>query len=275
MLIDWYTVVAQVINFAVLVWLLKRFLYQPILRAIDAREQRIADSLAQAEEIQAEAEAQRRIFEERNATFERQRQERLGQMAEEVRDERHRLMEEARRSAEQLRERQVEALRREQERLSLELVRGVREQVLAITRRALSDLAHRDLEAAMTAVFLDRLQALEPAERDRLAGTLSKATEPIRLRTAFPLSREQQQRLEASLSETLGLEPPMQFEVVPEIVGGIELVGDGEKLGWSIEEYLHALQHHLAERLDGEVGAIEPPAADEPDAEPINGGSLS
>jgi F-type H+-transporting ATPase subunit b len=37
MLIDWFTVGAQVLNFLILVWLLKRFLYGPILDAIDAR----------------------------------------------------------------------------------------------------------------------------------------------------------------------------------------------------------------------------------------------
>ena len=48
MLIDWFTVGAQAVNFLVLVWLLRRFLYRPILKAIDAREKRIADQLADA-----------------------------------------------------------------------------------------------------------------------------------------------------------------------------------------------------------------------------------
>ena len=49
MLIDWFTVGAQAVNFLILVWLLRRFLYQPILRAIDTREQRIAAELAGAD----------------------------------------------------------------------------------------------------------------------------------------------------------------------------------------------------------------------------------
>lgn len=55
MLIDWFTVAAQAVNFLVLVWLLKRFLYKPILGAMDAREQRIASQLRQAEAEKAEA----------------------------------------------------------------------------------------------------------------------------------------------------------------------------------------------------------------------------
>ncbi len=59
MLIDWFTVAAQVINFLVLVWLLKRFLYQPIIDAIDAREKRIAAELADADAKKAEARQER------------------------------------------------------------------------------------------------------------------------------------------------------------------------------------------------------------------------
>ena len=42
MKIDWFTVFAQVINFLILVWLLKQFLYKPILNAIEARENKVA-----------------------------------------------------------------------------------------------------------------------------------------------------------------------------------------------------------------------------------------
>ena len=49
MLIDWFTVGAQALNFLILVWLMKHFLYQPILHAIDAREKKIAAELAKGD----------------------------------------------------------------------------------------------------------------------------------------------------------------------------------------------------------------------------------
>ena len=55
MSIDWITVAAQVANFLVLVWLLKRFLYRPILDGIDAREAEIAGRMQVAERARAEA----------------------------------------------------------------------------------------------------------------------------------------------------------------------------------------------------------------------------
>ncbi|HQU90423.1 MAG TPA: F0F1 ATP synthase subunit B, partial [Denitromonas sp.] len=72
MLIDWFTVVAQLLNFLILVWLLKRFLYQPVLDAIDAREQRIAKELAQADATRDAAQAEQTHFREQQAALEAQ-----------------------------------------------------------------------------------------------------------------------------------------------------------------------------------------------------------
>jgi F-type H+-transporting ATPase subunit b len=73
MLIDWFTVVAQIINFLILVWLLKRFLYKPILNAIDAREKKIAKELADADAKKAEALKEREEFQHKNEELDQQR----------------------------------------------------------------------------------------------------------------------------------------------------------------------------------------------------------
>jgi len=65
MLIDWFTVGAQVLNFLILVWLLKHFLYKPILNAIDAREKRIASELADADAKKSEAKRSAMTFKTR------------------------------------------------------------------------------------------------------------------------------------------------------------------------------------------------------------------
>ena len=96
MLIDWFTVVAQVVNFLILVWLLKRFLYRPILNAIDAREKRIATELADADAKKAEAIKERDEFQHKNEEFDRQRAALLSQATDEAKAERQRLFDEAR-----------------------------------------------------------------------------------------------------------------------------------------------------------------------------------
>jgi F-type H+-transporting ATPase subunit b len=61
MLIDGFTIVAQMVNFLVLVLLLQRFLYGPVVRAMEERETRIAKAVAKSE--MAEKEARRRADE--------------------------------------------------------------------------------------------------------------------------------------------------------------------------------------------------------------------
>ena len=73
MLIDWFTVSAQAVNFLILVWLLNRFLYKPILNAIDVREKLIATELADAATKKPKHKKDRDEFQHKNEEFDRQR----------------------------------------------------------------------------------------------------------------------------------------------------------------------------------------------------------
>ncbi len=81
MLIDWFTVVAQIVNFLVLVWLLKRFLYKPILNAIDAREKRIASQVLKAQETEEVAKKERDAYQQKNEDLEKQKEVLLSKAA--------------------------------------------------------------------------------------------------------------------------------------------------------------------------------------------------
>ena len=95
MLIDWFTVGAQALNFLILVWLMRRFLYKPILHAIDEREKRIAAELSNADAKKAEAEKERDEFQNKNTEFDQQRAALLSKATDEAQAERQRLLDEA------------------------------------------------------------------------------------------------------------------------------------------------------------------------------------
>ena len=73
MLIDWFTVCAQALNFLVLVWLLHRFLYKPVLAAIDARERKIAAQITDAKALETRAKASAEDLLKRSTAFDRER----------------------------------------------------------------------------------------------------------------------------------------------------------------------------------------------------------
>lgn len=259
MLIDWFTVGAQIVNFAVLVWLLKRFLYRPVLDALDAREKRIAERLETAERRREEAEAERETFEERTAALERDRQDLLEQARREADAERHRLLTEAREAAEALRRESERSLRDQTRRLSAEVVRRTRDEVMSLLRRALADLAGANLEEAIADVFVDRLRRLDAPARARLAAAVERAEEPVRIRSAFPLTADRQHAIREAAASILPAGTSLRFETDDEVLAGIELIAPGEKLAWSLAEYLRAFEQRI---VDLPVDTVDSDAAE-------------
>ena len=245
MLIDWFTVVAQALNFLILVWLLKRFLYKPILDAIDAREKRIAAELADADAKKAEARQERDEFKRKIEEFEQQRTAMLNSADEEANTERHRLLAEIRKESDMLRLRWQEALRNEHHRLSEELSRRTREEVFAIARKTLADLATTSLEEQMTEAFILRLGELSPAERDGLQSAFKAASTPAIVRSTFRLPAAQRRAIEGMAKEVLAIQTQLQFETAPDVVSGIELTANGHKVAWSIGDYLASLKNRV------------------------------
>ncbi len=253
MLIDWFTVAAQVINFLILVWLLKRFLYQPILDAIDAREQRIAAELADADAKRTEARKERDELQQKNEAFEQQRATLLSQATDEAKAERQRLLDEARRAADTLSTQRMQTLRNDSHQLSEAIRRRTQAEVFAIARKALTDLAATSLEERMAEVFIRRLRALDGQAKEAFAEALKGGSKPALLRSAFDLPAEQRAALQVALNETFSSGIQVELETAPGLVSGIELSTNGQKLAWSIADYLADLERGVDELLKTQV----------------------
>ena len=202
MLIDWFTFCAQLINFLILVWLLKRFLYKPILNAIDAREKRIAAELADADAKKAEAQKEHDEFLRKNEEFEQQRAALMGRTADEVKAERQRLLEEAHNAASSLSVKLREALENDARNLNQAVGRRARQEVFAIARKALADLASTNLEECLVGVFTRRLRAMDGEAKQAFAEAIKTASDPVLVRSVFELSAEQCAAIQNALNET-------------------------------------------------------------------------
>jgi F-type H+-transporting ATPase subunit b len=260
MSIDWFTVVAQSINFVILIWLLKRFLYKPILSAIDAREKWIATELADADAKEAAAVRQRDELKGQNDALEKRCEAVLSQAVVEANVERLRLVEEARQTAEAMKTKQQEALRTEAQDLSQALSRRTEQEVFAVARKALADLAAATLEERMTEVLVRRLRALEGSPKDRLGEALRTASAPALLRSAFDLPTEQRAAIQQAIEEAFVTPVRLRFEIAPELICGIELTTGGQRVSWNLADYLASLQRGVTALLQEKIGAAAPTA---------------
>ena len=250
MLIDWFTVGAQTVNFLILAWLLKRFLYKPILDAIDKREKRIADELADADTRRREAKQELDIYTKKNEDFDQQRNDLLTKATEEVNAKRQQMLDEARSDSDALRTKRQESMKRELTSLQAEINRRTQAEVFAIARHALSDLSDTNLEDRMCDVFLARLRELGDDVKQTIGESKVSDSQPAMIRSAMELSSLQQETIRTTLNAVLSTEMPVRFEIHADVASGIELTIGGHRIAWSISDYLASLQKSVGELLD-------------------------
>jgi F-type H+-transporting ATPase subunit b len=251
MLIDWFTVGAQVLNFLVLMWLLKRLLYKPILNAIDVREKRIATEFADATARRSEAERERDDFQNKNKAFDEERSALLTKAAHEAKAERERLFDEARNEANGLRAKQEAALRNDRMTLGNEMARLATDEVFGIVRKTLADLATVSLEQRLGEVFTRRLREMDGKAKEAFAAAL-KSSEPVLVKSAFDLPADQRAAIENALNETFSAEVRVRFEAAPDAICGIELSANGQKVAWSIASYLLSFEQKVDELIEAQ-----------------------
>jgi F-type H+-transporting ATPase subunit b len=254
-LIDWFTVGAQAINFLILVWLLKRYLYRPVLAAIDAREKNVAKGIADAAACATRAQVAGEELRKRNEVFDQERAGLLREATEAGAAERQRLTESARTESQLLRSKLTQALDAERAELGRQLSLRTQQEVFAVSRKALSDLAGVTLEGRMIEVFIERLghpdaaagpaDAVQPGVPGRIA----------LVRSAFHPAPAECAKIETAIRGRFGPSIAVNFETSPDLVCGVELTVDGVKLAWSVADYLAALARDLAALAGVEMAA--------------------
>ena len=248
MLIDWFTVAAQVINFLILVWLLKRFLYKPVLNAIDEREKRIAAQLQDADKKKAEALKEQTDFQHKNEELDQQRVALLADATNAAKAEREKLIGAARQDAEALHAKLEKATHDEFENLNKAVGTLAQKEAISIARKTLAELAGVTLEESMAETFARRLRGLDDKSRAQFRELLHVSQAPV-VRSAFQLSDPQKAAIADALKPLIGEGTKIAFETKPELIAGIELIANGQKIAWSISDYLGDLSDALGALL--------------------------
>ena len=251
MLIDWFTVIAQIINFLVLVYLLKRFLYGPIIRAMDEREKKIALSLEGARKKKDEADLEAEDYRRKNREFDERREEMISQIKEEAEARRKDLINEARNQVDADRTRWYKAIRKEKETFLQDLRRRAGMQTCAISRRVLKDMADVDLDGQIIHLFIKRLRSLNEDELEALKESIRQSPQKISVRSAFKIPGKMAGEIKEVLQNQAAGHVDVRFEISPDLICGIELKFHGRRISWNVADYLETLEESLLAALEG------------------------
>lgn len=235
MQLDWTTFLLEIVNFLVLVWILKRFLYRPVLDMIARRQANIEQTLSEAHQTEERATELKASYEKRLEGWEREREGARAKLREELAAERQRRLtqlEDAlaaeREKSRTLEERRAEEVRRTAEAQALEL--GAE-----FSARLLGRLAGTELDARLIDIVIADLATLPAEQRTALQAAAKEPGAVLQLGFARPVPESEQKRLTAALRQALDAELPTSVEVVSELLAGLRIT-----LGpWVMKANLH------------------------------------
>ena len=251
-MIDWVTVIAQIINFAILAVLLKIFLYDRVLNALDKRKATLQEQSDDARRRAAEADKQAEDYRAKRQDLDDRREE----LTRQARDEADQLGDERRRQAERdvaERKRQwMEAVADERDAFVAYLRRRTAEQIGALAAKVLSDLADADLQQRAVEVFLRRLEGLDEGERKDLRRAFA-GDGAVEVASAFDLPDRQARRVRDAVAALAGGKAEVRFATDGALVCGLQLRAGGRAVGWNIAQYAEELAEDIHEAVDEQV----------------------
>lgn len=235
--LDWSTFLLEIVNFLVLVWLLKRFLYRPVMTVIEARKAAVAKTVDDAGRLQSEAKALKEQYGERLVKWEQEKEQARAKVQEEIAAERQRRL--AALQAELDKERQQASVR-ESQRIK-ELVREAEAAaVLHGTQFAsalLSRLASPELEAGLIDAAVEDLSRL-PQRRVEAIKSALPASARARVTTAFPLAQASRDRVVKKLEGLLERKLAWDFVEDRKLLAGLRVSLGGWVLQGNLQDEL-------------------------------------
>lgn len=236
--INWSTFVFEIINFIVLVWILKRFLYQPVLDMISRRRQAIDSEMALARQQQIEANTLKEQYEHRLSDWEQERRQAMNKLKTEIEDIRHKQMEKLKLELADQEEKSRVARERQDTQFRREINQRALHQGAEFASRLLAEAAGPELESRLIELLLEELKALPDDIVKSLASHWETEPDHTLVSSAFPLAGNTQRQLQAALQQLTGKAIPVEYKQDETLLAGLSISVGSFLLQLNIREEL-------------------------------------
>jgi F-type H+-transporting ATPase subunit b len=248
MQINWFIFWAQIFNFFILVVILQKVLYRPIINAMEKREKAISDRLTLAQDALEKADQKMKNYQELERDWNFKKSTRLVQAKAEVALLEQELLEKAKTKVNQNQTHWEVSLQRQRASFLEELRQRVLLETTKTISHVLRDLANQSLEEQVIKAFLAKIETLEQEQKQTLINQLLTSENlGITISSAFSIPLDLQQTISQFLQNQLATSIDLKFEIQPELICGIQLRAIDCKIAWSIEDYLKILEENLGQ----------------------------
>jgi F-type H+-transporting ATPase subunit b len=249
--IDWFTFSAQIINFLILIWLLKKFLYGPILNVMKKREDIVASRLEEARYKLEEAEEMINEYRGKMVRLEERKEEWFEEVKQEAESYKKELIQNARSEVEEMASKWQESVNSERSSFLEALEKQSFEQIVSAVERIIKDLADGKLEEQALKIFLGKIEQMDPDEKEKIAKTAMNGN--VEFLTAFEMNEQDKNRVTEIFRELFSGVIECQFKTDTELGFGLEIRSNGWKLGWNMKSYLADLLTEMEDFIDSEI----------------------
>ncbi len=242
MSVNWFTVAAQIVNFLILVWLLKKFLYQPVLTAMNKRQQKIQDKLEEAATLAEAAEKEKKQYLALQEATRNRGKEELLQARLDADNLRKKLFQKVEAEAETAYVSWQNELSDEKSLFLKQAGVQVAQQFQRLAQSAFRNLADADFEENMISRFCALI-----TKHDSEADFFRQQQNPDKLQvfTAFPITRSSQDAIRETLWRRLASQPEICFQLEPTLIAGIRVSSNDHKMEWNVHQYINDFQNEL------------------------------
>lgn len=237
--IDWFTLIAQILNLIILLFLLRKFLYLPVLKAVEARQLLIREELKKAENALIKAEKAEKMCLAEAQKIEKEKQKILAKVRMEAEKLSADLREEAENQYQQAKTEWKNRLQSEQKGFDAALQKLVAERFNSFAEKAIKQMANAELNELIVEQFIIKIKNLTEEEKIDLQAYFYKQKKII-VQTATSLSSALQKRIEDMLRHECKINDDIKpvYEVDPEIIGGIILQSGEYMIQWNLNAYI-------------------------------------
>jgi len=236
--LNWSTFLLEIFNFLILVWILKRFLYKPVLDAVARRRSKIDEQLDQARQMHDEADRLKADYQNRLTEWNKERQQLRNELDQELDTERSRQMTELQNALDKAREKAQIRESRRQDELRREAEYQALQQASQFASRLLAEASGPELETRLVKRMLDDMTELTDEQVDALKTQWGKPPDSIQVVSAYPLAQDLQQQLEQRLAKISGLDVPVSYTQNPELLAGVRITIGAWALNINLQDEL-------------------------------------
>ncbi|MBV1757337.1 MAG: hypothetical protein KMY55_05770 [Dethiosulfatibacter sp.] len=245
--INWFEIIVQIINFFILLFILQKLFYKPVIKVMEERQQGIRDIRDEADLKKKEADELIQEYRSNLKTFEENKAEEMNKAIKEADEKKEKIIESYMKEADAKRESYINEVKEEKEYFLHELRSTLGKSSIIIASKILKTISEEDLTEKIFEVFIKKIESLE---KEKLEEEIKLDGEKIILISSVALSEEQKNRFKNAISEKLDFSIEIDYEIDEHLIMGFELNLESLTVHTNIENYLREAEDSIKKILD-------------------------